>query len=225
MSSGPDYWHDGLSAGDLPLMLRVHDRDGVRLRLNPAENSLLVAGPFDGIPYDHIVEWAGDYYIGADKDGKRRVYYKVLFEWKGQTYQGWVPSEYFAPPLDKESGRPQSSGGYRRTYGYNQVDGWADYHAGGAAQNLNVRQIFEQMGYDFGEGENPFSTKHTNLCGELAVMEALGVSLEEGFSKFAELGELYLEILKDPKTGTNRLELGKLFDAFEKQVASQPIRK
>jgi hypothetical protein len=60
---------------------------------------------------------------------------------------------------------------------------------------------------------NLLPTAHHNLCGELAVMQALGISLQEGFARFSELGESYFDILAND-TECNSQNLKKLIDAF-----------
>jgi hypothetical protein len=76
--------------------------------------------------------------------------------------------------------------------------------------------MFEEIGYEFEDGVNPFPTVHHNLCGQLAVMEALGVSLEEGFEVFAGMGDRYQGILKDSSREVYGTELQYLFAAFNR---------
>ncbi len=55
---------------------------------------------------------------------------------------------------------------------------------GSAAQYLDLRQIAQLLGF-----ENPeaYPSVHCNLCGVLAAMQSVGVSLEEGLRRFNEL--------------------------------------
>jgi hypothetical protein len=45
-------------------------------------------------------------------------------------------------------------------------------------------------------------------------MQALGISLQEGFSKFLELGDSFAENLQNPEEGTTSEDLKQLIDAF-----------
>jgi hypothetical protein len=141
------------------------------------------------------------------------VYYRVEFQWRTETYTGWVPSEYFSPPVERVSSKPGTSANHRLTYGYDAQDGWEYYHSGGAAQNLNLWKLFEEIGYVLPEGEADFTASHFNLCGQLAVMEALGIPLEIGFRTFADLGPSYRDILRNPDRGTYSDELREFIEA------------
>ncbi|MDF1500589.1 MAG: hypothetical protein P1P76_08975 [Anaerolineales bacterium] len=46
------------------------------------------------------------------------------------------------------------------------------------------------------------------------MMQALGVSLEEGFARFNELGEEFVNILQNPNAPTGSTDLNKFIDAF-----------
>ncbi len=64
------------------------------------------------------------------------------------------------------------------SFGYGEgADGWAKYSAGGSgAQFINMQALAATIGLT-----GAFPAIHKNLCGQLAIFRALGVSLEEGF--------------------------------------------
>lgn len=215
---------EGGSVGDFPLRLWVSDPAGARLRQSPHPDSPPVEGTrFRGIPfrsndgaYNTYVTWDGRYHVMVDSQGKRHVYYYVSYTWKptGQVYEGWVDSAYFSPKMVSPGvSRRVSGDGPVQTFGYGAgAAGWQRYHTYGAAQYLNLRKLFQAIGDpDYAE----YPVRHKNLCGELAVMEAVGVSLEEGFRRFRDMGAGYASILKDADEGTVSDHLIRFFGAFD----------
>jgi len=151
----------------------------------------------------------------VDSRGKRHVYYYVSYTWKptGQVYEGWVDSAYFSPKMVSPGvSRRVSGDGPVQTFGYGAgAAGWQRYHTYGAAQYLNLRKLFQAIGdpdYD------KYPVRHKNLCGELAVMEAVGVSLEEGFRRFRDVGPSHATILRNAEMGTAPSPLRDFFNAF-----------
>ena len=188
LRSAPKGWGTSLRVGDLPVKLWVIDHEGVRLRQEPSEDSLKVESPFKGIVFSDHVTWEGKYHIGVDDKGNRRVYYYVTYEFNGKVYEGWVPSEYTQPEIISLRGFKDYRESVNDTFLYDVEDGWERYNSSGAAQYLNLELLFKDLGFkDHTEYANP----HFNLCGELAVMEAVGASLEDGFRMFREMGEDY----------------------------------
>lgn len=79
---------------------------------------------------------------------------------------------------------------------------WSDYNPDPeVAQNLN---LFEILGYGYP------STVHKNLCGELAVMAAMGLSLEEGLDLFAEV-ETSRMIVETNEDGQQKITWPRIF--------------
>jgi len=78
---------------------------------------------------------------------------------------------------------------------------------------LNLQALFRSMGFSE-EDSAYYASRHTELCGELAVMHALGVSLEEGFARFVGLGEEFAAILANSNRGSFDFELVAFIDAF-----------
>ena len=214
---------EGGSVGDFPLRLWVSDPAGARLRQSPHPDSPPVEGTrFRGIPfrsndgaYNTYVTWDGRYHVMVDSQGKRHVYYYVSYTWKptGQVYEGWVDSAYFSPKMVSPGvSRRVSGDGPVQTFGYGAgAAGWQRYHTYGAAQYLNLRKLFQAIGDpDYAE----YPVRHKNLCGELAVMEAVGVSLEEGFRRFRDIRARSVRILRNPEMGTDQDDLTRFFKAF-----------
>ena len=214
---------EGGSVGDFPLRLWVSDPAGARLRQFPHPDGPPVEGTrFQGIPYysqdgayNTYVTWNGRYHVAVDSQGKRHVYYYVSYTWKptGQVYEGWVDSAYFSPKMVSPGvSRRVSGDGPVQTFGYGAgAAGWQRYHTYGAAQYLNLRKLFQAIGdpdYD------KYPVRHKNLCGELAVMEAVGVSLEEGFRRFRDVGPSHATILRNAEMGTAPSPLRDFFNAF-----------
>jgi hypothetical protein len=211
LRSAPKGWGTSLRVGDLPVKLWVIDREGLRLRQEPSEDSLKVESPFKAIIFADQVTWEGKYHIGVDGKGNRRVYYYVTYEFNGKVYEGWVPSEYTQPEIVSLRGFKDYRESVNDTFLYEVVDGWERYNTSGAAQYLNLELLFKDLGFgDHTEYANP----HFNLCGELAVMEAVGASLEDGFRMFGEMGEYYQSILQAPDRETSSRDLEDFFDQF-----------
>jgi hypothetical protein len=203
------------TVGEYPLTLYVTRRHGHYLLSEPAPEGENVSEAFLGVPGGEQVEWTGTYQVGLDSAGERVVYYYVSWEFNGKTYQGWIPNQYLAPEVegwDPQAGIPGEHA--NPTFGYGDgVEGWAKYHAGGAAQNLNLRLLLKDLGYPE-EIFSQYPAAHHNLCGQLAVMEALGVSLEEGFLRAKKLEGDYTEILQSPSQGTDPSQLEDFIKSF-----------
>jgi len=93
------------------------------------------------------------------------------------------------------------------------VDGWIKYHTFGEAQFLNLKAILLKIGLS--DAEIPsFLSRHTNLCGPLAVMEYFNVSLEEGFRRWIEFSdEMKTALLSGEATSSG--DLVRFFEAFD----------
>ncbi|MFN2149395.1 MAG: C39 family peptidase [Anaerolineales bacterium] len=229
--------HAPATAGDFPVTLWVSDPAGAMLRVEPRWDSEPVLAPFSGIPYgsqegsyETCVTWDGRYHLGTDKNGDPCTYYYITYYWKpnGRTYSGWVVAEYFTPQLAPTGLSPAILRDYGiNTLGYGDgLEPWEAYWAGGAVQNLNLSLLFQLMGDpDYAQ----YAVKHSNLCGILAVMEALGVSLEEGFARWKDLGDGFVDVLMNGGKGTEDWQLERYINAFSDygwgaQVASLSIR-
>nr|NIM92106.1 SH3 domain-containing protein [Anaerolineales bacterium] len=203
------------TAGNFPITLYVSDMDGVRLRKEPTDGSESVTDDIRGVPYSKSVTWRGKYYVGKDSVGNRRVYYYVQYvhDPTKKTYLGWVPSEYLSPEVVSVGQNPAIYGSHPvTTFGYGSGRaGWKPYYKSGPAQNLNLELLFKNLGYP---DHSTYANPHQNLCGQLAVMEAVRVSLEEGFRRFSDISDSYKEILQDPKRETNARHLKEFFNVF-----------
>ncbi len=168
-----------------------------------------------GVPGGEKVQWDGRYQLGVDDAGKDVVYYHVSWAFNGITYWGWIPNKYLAPEVkhwDPSGGIPGDFASPTLGYG-NNVDGWIKYHTYGGAQFLNLKAILLKIGIS--EAEIPdYLSRHTNLCGPLAVMEYFNVSLEEGFRRWIEFSEDMKTALLSGET-TSSANLIKFFEAFD----------
>ncbi|NTW37661.1 MAG: hypothetical protein HGB17_16420, partial [Syntrophobacteraceae bacterium] len=177
-------------------------------------------------PYMGIVRWNGE--VARDKDGL--LWYSVSYsDGQGVAHEGWMADHDTDGMTGLAPYRP-SEGGWQfgdqdtpipldplaLTYGYGQgVDGWARYRSGGSvAQFLNMQALAAAIGLT-----GAFPSTHKNLCGQLAIFRALGVSLEEGFRIFSQIpacggsGLSGLEILQQGAT-TWGDHLRATFEAF-----------
>jgi hypothetical protein len=146
------------------------------------------------------------------------VYYHVSWAFNGTTYWGWIPNKYLAPEVKHRDPSGGIPGGLADpTFGYGDlVDGWIKYHTHGGAQFLNLKAILLKIGLS--EEEIPdYLSRHTNLCGPLAVMEYLNVSLEEGFRRWIECSDVMKDALFSGDT-TSGANLIKFFEAFDIKV-------
>jgi hypothetical protein len=189
------------SVGSYPISLYVTRPHGHYLLENPNPGSGNVSKNFLGVPGREKVQWDGRYQLGIDDAGKDVVYYHVSWTFNGEPYWGWIPNKYLAPEVKHWDNRIPSSG--EGTYGYGDgKDVWWKYYIGtGAAQNLDLAKLMKELGF---EDYDLYANPHTNLCGWLATMEALGLSLEEGFEIIAKL---YPGILQDGQAQTNPTHL------------------
>ncbi len=203
------------SVGSYPISLYVIRPHGHYLLENPNPGSGNVSKNFLGVPGGEKVQWDGRYQLGVDDTGKDVIYYHVSWTYKDEPYWGWIPNKYLAPEVkhwDPSGGIP---GGFADpTFGYgNLADGWIKYHTYGEAQFLNLKAILLKIGLS--EAEIPdYLSRHTNLCGPLAVMEYLNVSLEEGFRRWIEFSEDMKTALLSGET-TSSANLKEFFEAFD----------
>jgi predicted double-glycine peptidase len=207
---------DSTSAGDFPVRMYVTRKYGSWLRAAPDPDAPNLSAAFTGVPQGERVTWTGEYHIGVDEDGNRCTYYKVEWDYNNHTYIGWIPSGYLSPKVvDYDPYSELVYGDWPvNTHGWGDgAAAWERFTTSGGAQYLNLYELFRSMGFPLSYYEQ-FSTRHKNLCGELAVMAALGISLEEGFARFAELGSNFIEILADPDRKTGADQLKNFINAF-----------
>jgi len=207
------------SVGSYPIRLYVTRPHGHYLLKDPSPDSGNVSDAFLGVPGGEAVQWDGNYQHGIDDAGNDVVYYHVSWSFNGTTYGGWIPNKYLAPEVehwDPSGGIPGEFAA--PTFGYGDlVDGWAKYHTHGEAQFLNLRAILLEIG--LAEAEIPdYLSRHTNLCGPLAVMEYFNVSLEEGFRRWIECSDDMKQALLCGEA-TRSAHLTNFFEAFNVQVA------
>lgn len=161
-----------------------------------------------GVPGGEKGQWDGRYHLGVNDAGKDVVYYYVSWAFNGTTYSGWIPNKYLAPEVKSWDTGITSSGEGTHGYGGGK-DAWLRYYIGsGAAQNLDLSKLMKELGF---EDYDLYANPHKNLCGWLATMEALGVSLEEGFTILASL---YPDQLKDSQAQANASELIQFIKEF-----------
>jgi hypothetical protein len=214
------YWEpqSTTTAGSYPISLFVIRNHGHYLLSDPSPGSGNVTNAFLGVPRGELVQWDGTYQHGVDENGHQVIYYKVCWEYNGKEYRGWIPNKYLSPKVeqwDDESGIPGDF--VDPTFGYGEgVDGWIKYHTYGGAQFLDLRAILIEIGMDPAEIPSNLS-RHTNLCGPLAVMQNLNVSLEEGFRRWIEASpQMKEKLLCGEMTSSENLK--DLFHAFEFNV-------
>jgi hypothetical protein len=174
----------------------------------------------DGIPVGALgfrkinIEWTGRVFV-AEEDG--RLWYQVSYTSYGTTITGWVPGEDLAPYANSGRNQDEPVDPARETYGYGEgQEAWSNYlnPDSAAAQYLKLALVFAAMGdvnYALYTDEN--YNPHYNLCGELAVMESVGVSLEEGLKRFRD----YVSpgILQNMEGQTSAYNLEAFFEAFD----------
>jgi hypothetical protein len=163
-------------------------------------------------PYMGIVQWNGE--VTRCKNGL--LWYSVTYlDGNGVPHAGWMADQDADGMTGLAPYRP-SEGGWQfgdphtpipldpltLTYGYGQgVDGWAKYWAGGsAAQFLNMHALAAAIGLT-----GAFPSTHKNLCGQLAIFRALGISLEEGFRVFSQVGGGCEVLMNNGMTGSSQL--------------------
>ncbi|MEE8121241.1 MAG: papain-like cysteine protease family protein [Anaerolineales bacterium] len=196
------------SVGSYPISLFVIRPHGHYLLVNPSPDSGNVSKNFLGVPGGEKVQWDGRYHLGVNDAGKDVVYYYVSWAFNGTTYSGWIPNKYLAPGVKSWDTGFTSSGEGTHGYGGGK-DAWSKYYTGtGSAQNLDLSKIMKELGF---EDYDLYANPHKNLCGWLATMEALGLSLEEGFEQIAKL---YPEILQDGQAQTNSTHLTNFINSF-----------
>jgi hypothetical protein len=207
---------ESTSAGYFPIAFYVTRKFGTWLHTNADSNSPNVSAAFIGVPQFERVTWHGEYQYGLNEQGERVLFYWVEWQFNGHSYSGWIQQDYMSPKLVKiDAFSPRIYGDWGSpTFGYQGGrEPWAAFATDGAAQYLNLYALFKSMGFPE-EFYRDLPTRHTNLCGELAVMQALGVSLEEGFARFAALGDSFEAILANKDMGTNDDELRRFINAF-----------
>jgi hypothetical protein len=187
--------------------MSVLPSSGVYLRPQPDLVQNLESAPFLGIAQGGLVTVLGDYHLIEDGDGWPQVLLLVDYAYaNGRTYRGWVPAKLLGARLVSLTPEVILWDGPFNTLDYGQgIEPWKamGYHTYGQAQFLNLRTIFRNLGWD---SWTVFPDRHQNLCGQLATMESMNVSLEEGFRVFASTSR-GLAILQNPDTGTSPMDL------------------
>ena len=180
----------------------------------------------ENLGFMSVVEWSGEVVRGEDG----LLWYSVSYlDAGGDLRQGWMADHDLdgmtglAPyrPADEDwrfgdDEVPAPLDALAQTFGYGDgAAGWAAYSAGGsAAQFLDMQAIAAAIGLT-----GTYPAMHKNLCGQLAIFRALGVSLEEGFRVFSQIpacggsGLSGLEILQQGET-TWGDHLRATFEAF-----------
>jgi hypothetical protein len=206
----PDLWtveFPATTESGLPLKMSILPHEGVYLRPRPELIQNLESAPFRGIIQGDQVTVVGDYHLVEGGDGQPQVMLLVDYEYaNGQTYRGWVPAGFLGTRLVSLTPEMILWEGPINTLGYNQgVEPWQamGYHTFGQAQFLNLRVVFQNLGW---ENWAEFPDRHRNLCGQLATMESMNVSLEEGFRVFASTSS-GLGILQNSEIGTSASDL------------------
>jgi hypothetical protein len=198
----------------LPLQMTVLPVSGVYLRPQPEVVTNLEGVPFNGLPQGSQLTATGAYHLLNGPDEQIQALLAVEYAYSnGQIYSGWVPADYLGAQLVSLTPEVQLWEGPFNTFGYEHgIDPWREmgYHTYGQAQFLNLQAIFRNLGW---EKWKDFSERHLNLCGQLATMESLNVSLEEGMRVFASLGGK-AHILQDPDLGTTAEDLQRFIQAL-----------
>jgi hypothetical protein len=185
---------------DFPREMWVTPTEGVYVRDMPSAYSGMKIGALEFRKND--IEWTGKIHF-AQEEG--RLWYQISYISVTGPITGWIPGKYLAEyaasgPNDEEPLEPS-----RKTYGYHDgKDAWSHYlnPDSSAAQYLKLVYLFAAVGDEnYQEYTDDYFNPHHNLCGELAVMEAVGISLEEGLKKFRDT--VSAEILKDVGAGTS----------------------
>jgi hypothetical protein len=187
--------------GDFPITLHIVNINLAVLHQEPAPDSPPVSPLFNYMVPPNTVEWNGEYKAGVDFYGNPCVYYHVKYSYKGQEFFGWVSNTALSPVLTEVGDLPPITNAVGpNTFSWNMGwEGWSPYSTGYPAQFLNLQLLFNTLGI-----EGVFPTRHKNLCGQLAVMEALNVSLEEGFRRF---NNIHHDILADLSRTTSPFDL------------------
>jgi len=166
--------------------LWVTDPVGMNFRMLPGGQT----HPY-GLPYRTVLAWDGQIYWDASGRGWYHVGNGGLW--------GWVAQDGLAPYRPDEYGNPIDP--TIETYGFGIGGGWDVYSMGGAAQYLNLQRILLHAGAE--DALSYRSGAYVNRCGELAVFQAMGVSLETGF---LEADQLYGDSMRaDTTTGPEHL--------------------
>ncbi len=199
------FYRDHLAAGIFPDVLVVF-AGAMNIRAEPNVGAKKVDA-LGGIENSGRAAWDGQ--VRWDEEG--RLWFHVSGD---NVASGWVAAWQGGekPHMNLVAHSPFEDGGpwtpQVETSGYDQKGGWDLYQSGSAPQYLNVREIMHMAGV---EGWQTYPDQHHNLCGELAVYQALGMPLEEGFRAFAATGSGQ-RILHDPRQGTGPPELSSIFD-------------
>ena len=179
---------------------------GMNVRVEPNVSADKVR---DGLENRDTVSWDGKARWGEDG----RLWFHVSYNVGSKAMEGWVAAwewgkrggeTNLAPLLPAGDG-----GGFApaaATHGYGEGwSGWAGYYTEplpSQPQYLDVREILRVAGF---EDWQEFPTAHHNLCGQLAVFEATGVSLEEGIKSFLTTEGARATLLDDAQTGSGNL--------------------
>ncbi|MGD8604920.1 MAG: hypothetical protein PVF49_10165 [Anaerolineales bacterium] len=206
----PELWsaeYPATTESGLPLTMSVLPPNGVYLRPRPELVQNIEPAPFQGIPQGGQVTVVGDYCLLEGQDHHPQVFLLVEYAYpNGRTYRGWVPAEFLGTRLVSLTPEIILWEGAFNTFGYGQgVQPWQamGYHTYGQPQFLNLRAVFRHLGW---ENWRDFPARHLNLCGPLATMESMNVSLEEGLRVFASTSSGQA-ILQDPNMGTSPSDL------------------
>jgi predicted double-glycine peptidase len=195
--------------GNFPITLHIVNINLAVLHQEPAPDSPPVSPLFNYMVPPNAVEWNGEYKAGVDFYGNPCVYYHVKYSYKGQEFTGWVPNTALSPVLTEVGDLPPITNAVGpNTFGWNMGwKGWSPYSTGSPAQFLNLQLLFKNLGI-----AGDFPTSHKNLCGQLAVMEALNVSLEEGFRRF---NNIHHDILANSSVTTSPRDLLEFTNTLE----------
>jgi hypothetical protein len=193
---------------DFPRDMWITPIEGIYVRSMPSAYSGTKVGTLGFRNND--IEWTGKIHF-AQEEG--RLWYQISIEGLGT---GWVPAEYLATYVDSGSKGGEPRDPSRATYGYHDgKEAWSHYlnPDSSAAQYLKLAYLFAAVGdLNYSDYTDENYNPHYNLCGELALMEAVGVSLEEGLKKFRDT--VSADILRDVGVGTSHTHLETFFEAF-----------
>ncbi len=196
---------------DFPRDMWITPIEGIYVRSMPSAYSGTKVGTLGFRNND--IEWTGKIHF-AQEEG--RLWYQIYYIPNTGPTTGWVPGKYLAEYVDSGSkgGEPREPS--RETYGYHDgKDPWGHYlnSDSSAAQYLKLVYLFAAVGdLNYKDYTDDYFNPHFNLCGELAVMEAVWVSLEEGLKKFRD--SVSADILRNMSAQTSVTHLETYFEAF-----------
>jgi hypothetical protein len=196
---------------DFPREMWVTAIEGIQVRNMPAAYGGMQVGAL-GFRKNNI-EWTGKIHFEQDEG---RFWYQISYISIAGLTTGWVPGEYLAQYVDSGLNRGEPLEPSRKTYGYHEgKDAWRHYlnPDSSAAQYLKLAYLFASVGdLNYKDYTDDYYNPHYNLCGELAVMEVVGISLEEGLKKFRD--SVSAGILRDMRAQTSVTHLETFFEAF-----------